>query len=400
MSTISRQSGAVSLFVVIFAILLMSVVTIGFLRIMTNDQNQATGNDLAQSAYDSSLAGVEDAKRALIWYSQQCTNGATNVNCAAFVSNLDQCNASIRVASTVKSSDIAGTAGGVGTGEIKVQQSTSVDAGGNSTDQALDQAYTCVTMEMNTDNYVGTLTSNESVVVPLISTGPFSAITIEWFSRDDVSNATGSVKTPTPAGSQPLLDAWPIDRPSLMRTQFMQIGNNFKLSDFDSTNAASESNANTLFLYPATNGFNNAPFSNDIRQSPTGNSIPDTAGITPLPSKCSTTVSSGNFACKITLQLPTPVNGGNATAAYLRLTSMYAASHYRITLSGTQFKNVQPIVDATGRANDVFRRVQSRVDLYDTSFPYPDAALDTTNNLCKDFGVTDKPDYIAGSCTP
>ena len=79
---------------------------------------------------------------------------------------------------------------------------------------------------------------------------------------------------------------------------------------------------------------------------------------------------------------------------------MYAASHFRVSLSGgLQFENVQPIVDATGRADDVFRRVQSRIDLYGTAFPYPDGAVDVMGDFCKDFGVTDT-EYIAGSCTP
>lgn len=400
-STTQKQSGAVSLFVVIFAILLMSVVTIGFLRIMTSDQGRATGNDLAQSAYDSSQAGVEDAKRALLWYTQKCTGASPDVNCAAFVSNLNECNASIRSAQVVNTADIAPTAGGTGTGEIKVQQSTSVDVNGDSTDKALDQAYTCVKMQLNTDDYLGALTANQSVLVPLIATNTFTTLTVEWFSRDDVSNTAGTVDTPTPTTSQQLIDTWPVDRPSIMRTQFMQVGSSFKMSDFDTTNASTQSNANTVFLYPATNGFTSATMTDrDYRMNASGASVADTAGSTPLPSKCVTSVSSGNFACKITLVLPAPVNGGTAATAYLRLTSLYAASHYRVTLTGAQFKNVQPIVDATGRANDVFRRVQSRIDLYDASFPYPDAAVDTTGNLCKDFGVTDVQ-YIAGStCTP
>jgi len=60
-----RQSGAVSLFAVIFGAMLLTIVTIGFMRLMIMDQRQSSNNDLSQSAYDAALAGVEDAKRVV-----------------------------------------------------------------------------------------------------------------------------------------------------------------------------------------------------------------------------------------------------------------------------------------------------------------------------------------------
>lgn len=401
-SSMKSQSGAVSLFVVIFAILLMSVITISFLRIMTNDQNQASNNDLAQSAYDSSQAGVEDAKRALVWYKSNCLGTTPAANCASFVSSTDDCNVGIRYSGVVKTDDIASAGGGTGTGEIRVQQSTSVDVSGNSTDKALDQAYTCVTMQLDTDDYIGALSANESILVPLVSTAPTSNLLIEWFSRDDVTNTTGAVYPSTTVGSQPLLQQadWPTDRPSVLRAQFMQTGGSFTLSDFDATTGSSESNANTLFLYPTTNGNTTASMvGRDTRRDSSGNTIPDIQSDTPLPTRCSASVAAGGYACSINLDLPTPVGGGQAAIGYLRLSSFYVGAHFRVSLSGAQFKGVQPIVDSTGRANDVFRRVQSRIDLYDTSFPYPDAAVDASEDFCKDFGVTDRA-YIAGGCTP
>lgn len=400
-SIVHKQSGAVSLFVVIFAMLLISVVTIGFLRIMTSDQNKATGSDLAQSAYDSAQAGVEDAKRALLWYSQNCTGGATHVNCTSFESAATQCNSSIRGAGVV---DVDS---GTGTGEIKVQQSSTLNTTtGESIDNALDQAYTCVKMQLDTPDYKTPLRADESVLIPLVSSTTFNTITVEWFNRDDVSGATGAVDTPTSAPPRQLVTPWPPDRPSVMRTQFMQVGARFTLSDFDTTTASSESNANTVFLYPHRSGSTAATMATtDRRKDGTGASLPGTIGSTPLPTRCQTIVSSSDtYACSITLQLPTPVNGGNRATAYLRLTSLYAASNIRITLgNGAYFRAVQPAVDATGRANDVFRRVESRIDLYDTTFPYPDAAVDTAGNFCKDFGVTKDfgsgDAYFPGSCT-
>lgn len=397
MSRTQKQSGAVSLFTVIFAMLLMSVITISFLRIMTADQQQAAGNDLAQSAYDSAQAGVEDAKRALIWYTNSCKSGNAAA-CAIATANITSptCNQAIRTANGWTSS----------TGEIKVQQSQAVESNGQSIDQALDQAYTCVTLQLTTDDYLATVGPDASVLVPLVGTSGFNTVTVQWFSEDDLSTASASAAPDTTPGTpKPLMtqSTWPTNRPAVLRTQFMQVGASFTLSDFDSTTASSQSNANTVFLYPSTSGVTSATLTQrDVRASTTGTSIPADSGSAPLPTKCVTAIPSGGYSCSVTLVLPNPVGASdrNNATAFLRLTSMYVGSHVRITLGGTQFNGVQPMVDSTGRANDVFRRVQSRVDLYDTStFPYPDAAVDVNGNFCKDFGITDTK-YLSGSCTP
>ena len=45
MGRYARQSGAVSLFAVIFGAMLLTSVTIGFMRLMLMDQRQALDND-------------------------------------------------------------------------------------------------------------------------------------------------------------------------------------------------------------------------------------------------------------------------------------------------------------------------------------------------------------------
>jgi hypothetical protein len=60
---------------------------------------------------------------------------------------------------------------------------------------------------------------------------------------------------------------------------------------------------------------------------------------------------------------------------------------------------VQPSVDSTGRANDVFRRVQSRIRFDEATGGYPENALDTTNDIRKDFAVSSEP-LTLGSCQP
>jgi len=126
----------------------------------------------------------------------------------------------------------------------------------------------------------------------------------------------------------------------------------------------------------------------------------------PQPTKCNASFDTSQYACTTTITLPNPV-GGNANnrTAFLRLTALYNAAHYSIRLKSggnyVNFNRVQPEVDSTGRANDVFRRVEARVELKG-DFTYPEAAIDMQGNLCKNFTVTDAEDGFNGttSCTP
>jgi Tfp pilus assembly protein PilX len=389
-SSKNSQRGAVSIFVVIFAALLITIVTVSFIRIMVNDQNQAINNDLSQSAYDSAQAGVEDAKRALLRYQSVCqTQGTAACELLAQQLSTDDCNQALRVGDVVPSN-------GDVTSEVPIQQST------NTNDDILDQAYTCVTIDIETPDYIGSLSANQSKLIPLIGKAgdgstTFDRVTLEWFSLEDIASGSGTEvslyrvsETPLPLREQ---SSWPANRPAMMRASLMQHGTSFTLEDFDYSNGAS-SNGNTLFLYPTSpNASSTHPFSRDSRRgTSTENTPADIAADTPLGVQCQSSLSAGGYSCRTTLLLPEPINGGERTA-YLRLTALYNASHYRVTLANVatdvNFNGVQPEIDSTGRANDLFRRVVSRVDLVDTNFPLPNGALELSGNLCKDFSVTD-----------
>jgi Tfp pilus assembly protein PilX len=371
-----QQAGAVSLFVVVFATLLMVIITISFIQLMLKDQQQATVSDLSQSAYDSALAGVEDAKRLLLM-NEECYSASppTEFSCDAVKAALasGECNT------------VAAILGDKDADETIVQQ----DAG----DDRLDQAYTCVKINVSTEDYKGIADVNQSSLIPLRSASTFNKVRISWFTQDDVGTVNPTIGFPGagPVVQLPEVANWPANNPALLRTQFMYTGASFKLSDYDA------GNANTLFLYPVASGSSTTSFAVDKRRDAT-NSAPELAD-------CKTTFSD-QYACQVTIDLPAAIDSSVPNrSAMLRLSALYNGAHYKIELLDAaglvqKFDRVQPEVDSTGRANDMFRRVKSRIE-FKSDFIYPEAAVDIEGDLCKNFIVTNSDsDYATTACAP
>ena len=222
-----NEHGAVSLFVVVFATLLITVLTVGFVRIMLTDQQQAMANDLSQSAYDSALAGVEDAKRALL----ACADGS-EAACTAIEAG--ECTTLLDAGVVAFNGQDASST------EVLIQSTIGDDS------QRLDQAYTCVIVEPNTTDVLQPLGVGESIMVPLRGVGPFTDVQISWTRSSDTAGDPTYYDTPVTlpsAGS----NEWAPSTPSLLRAQLIQFADDgFTLDDFNVTDDGS--NANTLFM--------------------------------------------------------------------------------------------------------------------------------------------------------
>jgi hypothetical protein len=184
----------------------------------------------------------------------------------------------------------------------------------------------------------------------------------------------------------------------------MQTGASFSLDDFDTTTADNKSNNSTLFLYPAIAGASTSIPTNFLYDTRHSTSVP----MAPQQVQCAKTLGAAQqYACSVSIKLQAPVDGNvNNRGAYLRLSALYNATHYTIQLSNgptpALFDNVQPVVDSTGRANNLFRRVSSRIELKG-AMAYPEAAIDIAGGLCKNFLVTDNAadyqDFATSACT-
>jgi len=381
------QKGSVSLFIVIFAALLILTVGTAFVVIMIQGQSQATSDDLSRSALDSANAGVEDAKRAIAAYGvNNCASSTTGPcpNLKSALTSSDPTNPNA-MTSTCKATISAGVA--------TATSGTTVQVG---SDSSLDQAYTCVNVQLNTPDYEGSLAQGESRLIPLTGVTDFDTVEVSWFSEANfttagggtmpLANGTGSLTMPTSGD-------WHANLPTVMRAQLLEVPKtgSFKLTNFNpdpTTQKNPCTNTATFFLYPVSAGATTL-----------------SCGVTnPVGIKCTSTFTTNAYAC--TADLDPALTGVSATnrSAYLRLTALYNTStDFSVTLkkAGTTvyFSGVQPIVDSTGRANDLYRRVSDRVEV--GSVPYPDGALDVGHNLCKAFTVgSSASDYSDGGCTP
>ena len=380
MGRYARQSGAVSLFAVIFGAMLLTIVTIGFMRLMLMDQRQASDNDLSQSAYDAALAGIEDAKRVV----RAAQTG--NMQAAGVLSGPINCN---MVAAS-------GVVGGSTSGETIIQT-------GSGAGKKFDQAYTCVKIAMQSQDFIYKAIEDKSQLISLRAVSSFNKIVIEWYRRDDESNlnAANAVNTEiSTTGELPTKDKWNSNTPPLVRAQVISPGSTFNLATLDTTGVTSFLRPNVLRSdVVSQSGTVVSGKPSDHPRATDGNEHNNGTNIV----SCSKTFRfSGEYSCKAVIDVDEVPAGSES--AFLRLVSIYKGGSIKVSLQksdGTtvNFDGVQPIVDSTGRASNLFRRVEARLQIGD-DFAYPDNAVELKNSLCKDFAISGGGAAAVGRCKP
>jgi len=352
----SNKQGSVSMFAVIFFILLSFVLLAGFFRVTNQDLSQTFNRNLSQSAYDSALTGVEDAKRILTKYYSECTETDSG-SCATLRSAIDlpinnpdanSCNQAPSLLNDRTAS----------TNEVLIKKDENSD---------YNQAYTCVKIERNTEDYLGTLVSDSSKMIPLIGVSAFNKVRLEWFSAKDLGSLTISRPTyPKLIASE----AYKPQYPPVLITRLIQSPGSFKSDDLDNRFR----NYSKLTFYPSTKTVGSPDFSTTNQYSV--NEV-----------KCQSLDGTVEYSCSVDIKIPDI----SREIALLQLKSVYSNADFRVTLfndsTPVNFKQVQTKVDSTGRAGDIYRRVETRLETVFNE-AYPDSAVEVSGNFCKDFGLT------------
>ena len=440
------RKGAASFYIVAFATLILMIIATSFAAIIISEVTRTSNDDLAQSAYDSALAGVEDAKLAFYNYKNCVASGADikepepgqEKTCSAirwFVEEANNRNGDeegIELGSengNTNNQDIIMTSSGLGyntcdmvslvlgrksLGSDESTQIIESNIAGNN----MMQAYTCVKMATSLRDYRTTLSSSQQMRVVRvkfdgIDASKIKTVRLSWFLDSDAdfkkfrySNfVNGKVVYPSTS-----VEVRPATPPTVY-LGMMQTSSEFNINDFDVTRG-NQTNRGMLYLTPSGEKKNNeevtAGLSGQTTYEPgynaglgknhigsegflksndktawdaAGNYKPNKPYAVYCPENA------GGYACVVDIDIPEPIGGNRNNDTFVFVAGLpygeppttidmefYCADgetcnpHLEELGEDSDEKNlayldsVQIKIDSTGKANDLFRRVEARLE--------------------------------------
>lgn len=383
-ASFKSEEGFVSLFTVIFFMLLVTIITVSFLRIMTVEQRQALDSDLSANARAAAESGIEDGKRALLAYFNPATPADLRTELAdAFGPSWTNCDSLTSKPQVRSQLGITGEV--VGTSDIR-------------------QSYTCLGVRLNSPDYLGSSTASKSEVVPLKGVSDFDLVKISWHLLSSAVGPDGDGRPSALAPNVPLpllppqngASSWTsLGYPSYIRAQLLGYPSS---GNFD--RAALDSRSRSVFLAPVGGGVANII---NLDTADPAHSFESTKSSPNPQVACGNDFSQyGTYLCTATLRIPAGMTSASNNF-FLRVTPIYGQTHFKVelynsaTLSVVEMSQVQPTIDATGKAEDVFRRIQTRVRI-NALREMPEYVLESADKICKNMQVSNAANSADNNC--
>jgi hypothetical protein len=365
-----NQNGFASMVIAIVLVLVLSLMTVGFAELMRSEQKSATDRHLSNQAYYAAETGINDAAKAV-------NEGFNKVKskCGPLLpaDGLDIYNAP---------------------GAKHIRDSASNQVGD---DEGI--VYSCLLINpIPKDLDYGDIGQVKPKYVTLtgidIDTNEVVPITNLLFSWKKTNGETGFIsgprnfKTAQQWGSAtgvlrvsitPLVGGH-IDRQYLMRNTYTAF-----LYPNDSNSSFDASGDNLPASIPASA---TSLFDSSSNVSPTGPGaiVNGNCNENSLPNYCNTMIT-----------------GLSHHTLLINMRSIYSDSIVKITAYGGSsnkrvgIRNAQTVVDATGKAQDVVRRVQVRIPS-DNGYDVSAYSLEVGSNICKQLEIY--PNSATANCTP
>jgi Tfp pilus assembly protein PilX len=347
----NNQDGFVAMIMALIIMIFVSLIALGFAFLARQNQVQNQNRLLSTQAFYAAESGVNDAVKYLT-----SNPGAAD--------NTTDC-----------SKLVPGKTGDIGSTNSNIK-------------------YTCVLYtSAPTSLEYPSINANDSKVIRIqAQSGALASVTISWQAVSSTTQFANNSQHWLPQSSVLAYDSAHgvsdgndlAQSTGILRTTLIPIYDTIKRSDLQSM-------AQTLFLYP-----NRATSAGNPPTQPflTSKSYSDANQGTFVDGGCN----SGNTPrfCHVKITgLNTDLGSGTTSTFFLRLQPIYQAANVSISGaltdgSAAHLTGEQANIDATGKADDVLRRIQVRVPLNQDA-TRPEFSVESINSICKRLQVA--PNY-------
>lgn len=340
-SLVKNESGMTAVIITMFVMIVLSLMVISFSQIARREQRQALDRQLSSQAFYAAEAGIND----MVDWIHKNPGAERRTTCD-----------------------------GIPAGGTTPLPSPQLDQSGTFT-------YSCVLFDRAIPNLeFGSVEGDQGELISLRTKNTLTELTIEWHGKDDTSrNYSNCVN----AGSRfnfPDSNGYNSNCPAgIMRIMLMPV----KQGGFNRDDLINGSY--TIFLRPVNSG-----------GVATTAYIPHSAPADTQAQIHPVTCSNGG-RCRVTISLATMLP---PDALFMNMKSVYRPNAVSISgMSGASpaiFTEGQAMVDSTGKANDVLRRLQVRAPIH--AMPITSQyVLDVMNGICKQLVVLPN-DANNGNC--
>lgn len=334
----NKQQGFVSIIVASILMILLSLVTIGFSQLMQREQRQALDRQLSSQAFYAAETAVNDVYNTGIGSIAEKTTCATDATWDGIV---------------------------------------------DSSEPAV--GYTCLLIDpfpdsLEYDNGAINVQTSKTIPLKTQSGDNFRSLEFSWSKE----GATASVGCTTGVANLPA--SLPETAIPLLRIDLVPLLSYDRQSLIDNTR--------TIFLYP-TNGSGSGC---SVASRPI--STINLGDVIQVP--CDTTTNTCSF--EVTMPNGSGSAGFFGNNVISRIKSIYGSADLKITGTdgGTpevvRFVGAQTVVDSTGKANDVLRRIKVRLS-DSNAYSVPEYALQIFDGICKQIEVTEASASAPASIT-
>ena len=453
------KRGAASFYIVAISTLILVIIAASFATVIISEVTRTSNDDLSQSAYDSALAGVEDAKLVLHNY-QQCKSAESNQTVTYNPDTQYGANSPLKCTELVDWIEKGNIPASLGAEECDVLPyalSRSIERNsndeklgvlvqeGNDGENDMQQYYPCVKIATRTDDVIGKLNSQnpeESFHIRFVDPEAIKKVKYvrlnwhvlgenadsdrvgtDYMEFDSYSDGVFRSEKPTPAVVSLAMvqtdgefnfeelaasQGATTDRGTLyfVPTYREDVASDKSNKSYTGIYGGSDNSGTPINLIDAQNGFvkSNDKGLNQGSGSQNNRNLPFAVF-------CGT--GNASYICSANAEIPDPIGGSSnrnpetfvfsVALPYGEPETQFSLEFYDDDWKRLQLDGVQISVDSTGRANDLFRRIDTRLKPADAAYPYPIYGIQALNNgsepgIWKDFYSTCEYNFDDKTC--